>query len=96
MKPIIVLTEYRGVFFGYVNPDDDYKKELPNSIELKNARMCVYWSQNTKGVLGLASTGPQDGCKITLPVPALTAWKITAVLDCTPEAQEKWEQGLWK
>lgn len=91
-KPVVITTEFRGVFFGYV--DDDSK--LPDSIELTNARMCVYWGANTRGVLGLASIGPQEGCKITLAVPKITAWKVTAILDCTPEATEKWEQAPWK
>ncbi len=90
-KPVLITTEHRGVFFGYV--EDDSK--LPEQITLENARMCVKWDEATKGVLGLAERGPGDGCRIGGRVPRFTAWKITSVTDCTPEAAEKWEQGPW-
>lgn len=91
-RPVVITTKHRGVFFGYV--EDDSK--LPNSITLSNARMCIYWSSSIKGVLGLASTGPNSSCRVGLPVPKFEAWEITAVIDCTPEATEKWEAGPWK
>lgn len=91
-KPVVITTEKRGVFFGYVVDDS----QAPEKIELENARMCVYWSAKTKSVLGLASQGPQEGSRITMAVPKITAWQITAVMDCTPEAAELWEQGPWK
>lgn len=90
-KPVVITTEHRGVFFGYVVDDS----KAPERIELESARMCVYWDRATRGVLGLASGGPTSGCKITRPIPKITAWKITAVLDCTPEAAEKWEASPW-
>lgn len=92
-KPVVVTTEMRGVFFGYLENGID---KSPAEIELTNCRMCVYWSTDTKGVLGLAATGPTKECRVTLPVPKMTAYKITAILDCTPEAAEKWEQSPWK
>jgi len=91
-KPVLITTEYRGVFFGYVEDDSN----LPQQITLTDARICVSWSQATKGVLGLADKGPNDDCRIGGSVPKLTVWKITSVTDCTPEATEKWEQGPWK
>ena len=87
---VVVTTENRGVFFGYVKSD-----KSPASIILKDCRMCVFWSSETRGVLGLAATGPQKGCRITHSVPEMTAYKVTAVLKCTPEAAEKWEAGIW-
>ncbi len=90
-KPVVITTEARGVFFGYVVEGN----KLPIEIELEQARMCIYWSTETKGVLGLASTGPGKGCRITHPIPKLTAYKVTAVLDCSPEAVEAWEKGVW-
>lgn len=91
-KAVVVTTEHRGVFFGYVENDS----ELPSKIEIVNARMCVYWTTETKGVLGLASSGPKEGCRITHPVPKLTLYKVTAVMDASPEATENWEKSLWK
>lgn len=91
-KPVLVTTEFRGVFFGYV--EDDSK--LPEKITLSNARNCVYWESAVHGVFGLASTGPTGGCKIGPRLPSFTAWKVTSVTECTPEAAEKWESGQWK
>lgn len=90
-KPVVVTTEHRGVFFGYV--EDDSK--VPAEIVLGGARMCVYWSAETKGVLGLCATGPQKGCKVTHAIPKTTLYKVTGVFECTPEATEKWEEGVW-
>lgn len=91
-KPVVITTEHRGVFFGYVVDDS----EAPEKITLERARMCISWDSATRGVLGLAATGPTSGCRITAAIPKIDAWKITAVLDCTPEAQEKWEAAPWR
>jgi hypothetical protein len=91
-KPVVITTEFRGVFFGYVADES----KAPSEITLEQARMCVYWSANVKGVLGLAATGPSKDCKVTHAVPKFTAYKVTSVTECSPEAAEKWEQNLWK
>lgn len=49
-RAVLVTTEHRGVFFGYATETDG------ETITLKNARNCVYWSSDVKGFLGLAST----------------------------------------
>ena len=91
-RAVVITTEHRGVFFGYV--EDDTK--LPNEITLSQARMSVYWSADVKGVLGLAANGPSKDCRVTHSVPTFKTYKVTAVIDCTKEAAEKWEQNLWK
>lgn len=91
-RPVVITTEFRGVFFGYVEDDS----ALPQKITLSNARMCVYWEAAVKGALGLAAVGPTEDCRIGHAVPIFTAWKITSVTDCTPEAAEKWESGPWR
>lgn len=91
-RSVVVTTENRGVFFGYLSEEP---QKLPNEITLEQARMCIYWSSDVRGVLGLAATGPNKACRITYAVPQLTAYKITAIIDCTPEAQENWEKNLW-
>lgn len=94
MKPILITTEFRGVFFGYVDPDDPLDS-LPEKIELTNARNCVYWSRAQKGVFGLATIGPDSDCRVGHKLPKFTAWKITSITECTPEAAEKWEAAPW-
>jgi hypothetical protein len=91
-KPVIVTTEHRGVFFGYIEND----AKLPTEITLNGVRNCVYWSGQTKGVLGLAAQGPNKECRIGPKVPSATLWKVTGVFDCTPVATEAWESEPWK
>lgn len=87
--PVVVTTAHRGVFFGY-GPVSDAP-----TIRLTGARMVVYWSANVKGVLGLAATGPMNGCKIGPMVPAITLRDVTSVVECSPEAAKEWETASW-
>lgn len=57
MRPVIVCTEKRGVFFGYTD------NVMADPMELKGARMCIYWSSKIGGVQGLADLGPHDATK---------------------------------
>lgn len=88
-RPVIVTTEYRGVFFGYTTKTDC------DPIFLKRARLCVYWSADVKGFMGLAANGPSEGCRIGPPAD-IELRKVTAVLELTPEAVKKWEASPWK
>ncbi len=85
-KPVLVTTEFRGVFFGFIKND----KKLPEEITLTNARNCIYWSSNCNGFLGLASMGPQSGCKIGTEIKEITLYKITSVTPCEEKAVEAW------
>lgn len=89
-KPVLVTTEYRGVFFGYADGDTD-----GDTIKLKRARNCIYWPVNNQGVFGLASMGPQSGAKIG-PAVDIELRKVTSVVDVTPAAAERWEKATWK
>ena len=89
-KAVMVTTEFRGVFFGYM-------EEMPvdGSITIKQAQNCVYWSADVKGFMGLAVTGPTKNCKVGPAVPSITLSKVTAVVEVTPEAAEKWKSVPW-
>lgn len=89
MKPVLVTTEFRGVFFGFVKND----KKLPEEITLTNARNCIYWSASCGGFLGLASGGPNKDCKIGSQVPELTLYKITSITPVTDKAVEAWTKA---
>lgn len=91
-RPVVICTDRRGVFFGYVAGDVTGK----DPITLTKARMCVYWSAATHGVLGLAADGPASGSKVTAAAPLMELRQITCVIDCTPEAAAKWETGRWE
>ena len=85
---VLVTTEHRGVFAGYATDTGG------DTIKLRAARNCIYWSRDVKGFLGLASDGPSATCKIG-PAADLELRKITAVAEVTPEAQAKWLAAPW-
>lgn len=87
-RPVVITTAHRGVFFGYAVDTDG------ETITLKRARLCVYWSADVRGFMGLAATGPTKGCKIG-PSADITLRAITAVLEATPAAVERWESAPW-
>ena len=88
MKPVIVTTEHRGIFFGYL--DSQNGKE---SLVLKNCRCAIYWS-GRKGFLGLASDGPEPESRIGARAESVTLYDITSIADCSDKAVKVWEE--WK
>ena len=89
MRNVIICTEKRGVFSGRLENLNNGKSTLVD------ARMCVYWDSETRGVLGLASTGPSQGCRITRSVPRIELCGVTAVIDMTAEAVAAWAREPW-
>ncbi len=87
-RPVLVTTAHRGVFFGYADNTEG------EQVSLKKARLCVYWSADVKGFMGLASSGPTKSCKIG-PAADITLRNITAVLEVTPDAVKAWEAAPW-
>ena len=86
---LLVTTSHKGVFFGYGEPT------AGNEIVLKDARMCVYWSSELRGVLGLASTGPTKNCKVGPKVHSIKLFNVTAVVGVSDEAAANWEKSPW-
>ena len=89
MKAVLITTEFRGVFFGFIKNG----KELPKEITLTNVRNCIYWSSDCGGFLGLASIGPTKSCKIGALVPEVTLYKITSVTPVTDKAVKAWQEA---
>lgn len=87
-RPVLVTTAHRGVFFGYATDTDG------DIIKLRKARLCLYWSCDVKGFMGLASNGPSSSCRIGPPAD-IELRAITSVSTVTPEAVERWEQAPW-
>ena len=87
-RPVLVTTAHRGVFFGFAANTDG------ETIALKRSRLCISWSADVRGFMGLAATGPSKGCRIG-PEADITLRNITAVLECTPAAVEAWGRAPW-
>lgn len=83
-RPVLVTTEYRGVFFGYAEDTSG------DTITLKRARNCIYWSEKVGGFMGLASAGPDKKSRIGAEVDQIELRKITAVAEVAPAAVEAW------
>ena len=91
--PVLVTTEHRGVFFGYLH-EGDYDEERKR-IRLHGMRNCVYWTADIRGFVGLATHGPVKGCKVGPAAPKATLHNVTAVLEMEPEAVERWTSAPW-
>ena len=89
-KKVVVTTGKRGVFFGELVSGDI----ATGLCKLINAQMCIYWSAETNGVLGLASHGPQVGSKVTPVIPAIELNDVTAIMDCSDEAVKQWASQI--
>jgi hypothetical protein len=87
-RAVMVTTAHRGVFFGYAKETDG------ETIKLRAARLCTYWSSDMRGFMGLASIGPSKTCKIGPPAD-IEVRAITSVVEVTPAAVDKWEAGVW-
>lgn len=90
-KAVVVTTEARGVFFGYVVDES----AAPSRITLSGCRNCVYWAQSVRGFLGLASSGPKEGCRVGPAAAETTLFALTSITACTDEAVEAWEKASW-
>lgn len=84
-RPVLVTTEFRGVFFGYA---EDTSGE---NITLSRARNCIYWPSSQGGFAGLAAEGPAKGARIGARVEKIDLRKVTSVTEVAPAAVEKWE-----
>ena len=90
-KPVVVTTIHKGVFFGYIETEDLDKK----IVTLNNVRMCIYWSSEIRGVVGLAATGPSNTCRVTPAAPHITLTDVTSVMECAEPATKNWEKAPW-
>lgn len=86
-KAVIITTQHRGVFFGYVSEKADMTKKIITDV--KGARMAIYWG-TTKGLMELAQTGPTSKSKISSPADIPCLQDVTAVFSVTAEAEQKW------
>jgi len=83
-KAVVVTTAHRGVFYGRA------RETSGETIRLTGARLCIYWSADVRGFMGLAAGGPTSGRKIG-PRATITLRNITSVLECSEAAEAAWE-----
>jgi hypothetical protein len=84
-RPVLVTTAHKGVFFGWAVETSE------PTIALKRARLCIYWSADLMGFMGLAAKGPNSQCKIGPPAD-IELRDVTSVTECTEDAVKRWEK----
>ncbi len=87
-RAVLVTTAHKGIFFGYATETSG------PTIKLRAARLCVYWTADLRGFMGLASRGPSNQCKIG-PAVDIELRDITSVVEVSPEAVARWEKSPW-
>jgi len=87
-RAVLVTTAHKGVFFGYATHTDG------STIKLRAGRLCVYWTTDLRGFMGLASMGPGAGCRVGPPAD-IELRDITSVSEVSDQAIAKWEKGPW-
>lgn len=87
-RAVLVTTAHKGVFFGYASKTDG------PVIKLAKGRMCVYWSSDLRGFMGLASHGPTAKCRVG-PSADIELRDITSVTEVSKEAAKRWEEAPW-
>lgn len=87
----IVLTEFKEIFAGWSDSD-------PNAdiITLYKARQVIYYSAETKGLLGLAANGPGKDSRISNECPSMVIRKPVNILVASDSAIEKFGTLIWK
>lgn len=87
MTAVLVTTQHRGVFFGYLPADAD---RSARTLTLRNCRNAIYWA-GTRGFLGLASHGPENNSRIGSRAPEVMLHDVTSVTSVSDAAASKWE-----
>lgn len=89
LRPVLVTTSHRGVFFGYAADTSG------QTVTLKKCRNVVYWTSDLRGFLGLAVTGPTAKSKVGPAAPTSELRDVTSVTDCEPAAVAAFEAAPW-
>src|SRR5260221_1706355 len=88
---LIVITEFKEIFAGYSKSDP--KADI---IELTKARQVVYYSAETKGLLGLAAIGPAKDSRLSNEAPSIIIRKPVNVMIASPAAIDRFSAIIWK
>ena len=89
MKAVLVTTQHRGVFMGYVPDEQDMNAR---TMRLENAKCAIYW-KTKKGVAELAHIGPNKESIIGSPATIEALHDITAVWAVTAKAEDAWQSA---
>ena len=91
-QPLVVTTEWRGVFFGYGEVPTDNESRV---ITLRDCRMCVSWDASIKGMPALASGQSISRCRVSAPAPSVKLYGVTGVFEANKKAEKEWLKQPW-
>lgn len=89
LKPVLITTLHRGVFYAEISSSADLTQST--LTDLKNARMAIYWGTK-RGVMELAEAGPNSNSKLSAVADIPVLHGVTAIFSVTEEASKKWKQ----
>ena len=87
----VVITEFKEIFAGWSTSDP--KADI---IVLNNARQVIYFSADTKGMLGLAANGPGKDSRVSNECPQVIIRKPVNVLLGSSAAADRFSTFIWK
>lgn len=88
--PVLVATRDRGVYAGR------FVEERENGdVVLSELRMCVYWSVEVRGLVGLAANGPNEKSRITPMAPSGLLKGVVVMARLSDQAWAAWEAEPW-
>ncbi len=67
-----------------------------DTVTLRNARMACYYDASTRGVLGLASTGPGSSSRVSGACEAVTIGGVEGVAVASEAAIAAWRSQPWR
>ena len=86
--PVIITTNYRGIFFGFIDPVQKHQKTL----DVEKCRNVRYYNSEVNGFQGLSSNGPNKDCTISAMAGGpVVLHEVTSITQCSEAAAAKWE-----
>ena len=82
MRPVIVCTKQRAVYYGYA------LSTKGKTIRLKKCRNIIRWG-TTDGLIQLAVTGPTEKTKVS-PKAKVELRSVVTIIEVKQQAEEAW------
>lgn len=82
--PVVVLTEFKEIFFGYC---EDFTSER---LHLHDVRQALYFSVGSGGLVGLGAHGPSEKSRITHVADEMIVSRPVNVVKCTDKSEKMW------
>ncbi len=89
----VIKTEDNCIFWGELADGCSLTSEV---ITLTGARQCIYFAPETRGLAGLAHSGPSQGSRVGPVVASVVLRRPDIVLEASSAARERWLAAGWE